>query len=392
MNIVITVEHFDPNKGYLEYYLATELAELGHKVSIFTFRQNHETIQRKFKDGFHVIRLSHIAELNSIHIPSLKELIFIIKFIKKEKPDIIHCQPLFSPLSLYFIFWKYIYNYRITGSLITGVSSNWSIIKSVLFSLTKLSIKLVKKKIDVFFVKNKGYGSIVSKSYGILLKDLVIIPLGAKKTLFQFDSKSRKLLRKYLNLSNDDVVVVYSGKLIPSKEIDILIKAIKPIIKQNQKVKLMIIGKGEECYEEYLHNLVSQLKISNNVIFHPLVHRTDLPNFYSAGDIAVWPGTPSISIIEAASNSLPLIIQKNPVSIYKVEYGNGFVYKKGDVDELSGYLEILINDAKLRQEMGKRSRLLVEKKLNWDNIAQLYLNAYKGALDSVPEVDALIGK
>jgi hypothetical protein len=36
MKIVNTIDNFDPNKGYLEYYLARELTKLGNKVYVLS--------------------------------------------------------------------------------------------------------------------------------------------------------------------------------------------------------------------------------------------------------------------------------------------------------------------------------------------------------------------
>jgi glycosyltransferase involved in cell wall biosynthesis len=146
-------------------------------------------------------------------------------------------------------------------------------------------------------------------------------------------------------------------------------------------VKLLVIGEGKSFYIEYLEKLISNLRISDNVIFYPWVKRTILPSFYSASDIGVWPGLSSISIVEAASTGLPIIIASYPVETFALENENGFAFKLGNVKELRKCLEILIYNDKLRKEMGRRSRLLVEQKLNWKAITTQYLNAYNLALN-----------
>jgi len=376
MRIVITVEDFNPDKGYLEYYLAKELANSNHEVIVFTYASDKFFSRKKLDKNFDVIYIPYIFRINSFHLPSIRSIVYIINFIKAERPEIIHCQPIFSPLSLIFIAWKNLYEYEIVGSILTQLPTHWNTKKKILFGFTKLIIDFVKKKVDIVFVKTKELGELISQSYGIPSQKFRSIPLGADEKLFKFDPKARALLRKELNLSENDIIVVYSGKIIPSKDIDILIRAIAPIIAQNHKVKLLIIGKGEPSYISYLKSLINNLKIPNNVIFYPWVHRTKLPAFYSASDIAVWPGLSSISIIEAASTGLPLIIARYPVEIYAIEYGNGFAFKRGDINGLRRYLEILIYNDDLRKNMANKSRQLVEQKLNWKNIALLYSGAY----------------
>ncbi|MEM2180845.1 MAG: glycosyltransferase family 4 protein [Nitrososphaeria archaeon] len=377
MRIVITVEQFDPDKGYLEYYLARELTELGHEVYIFTFGWNKTLSTIMLKEGFQVISIPYIGMINGYHIPGPRGVAYIIEFIKKEKPDIIHCQPLYSPLSLVFISFRWLSKYRVVGSLITGEYLVNSVVKNLLYILVKILVEhYLKNKVALFFSKSGELKKVLLRLFNIPSQKIDVIPLGADPKLFKFDMVARRKVRSLLGLSDEDIVVVYSGKIILSKELDVLINAIAPIIKKNSKVKLLIIGKGDMLYIKYLKELCFNLGILNNVIFHQWVHRTKLPEIYSASDIAVWPGMPSISIVEAASVGLPVIIKRSPIEKYAIEYENGFAFEKGNVNELNKYLEVLISDKELRREMSHKSRLLVEQKLNWKNIATQYLEAY----------------
>lgn len=381
MNIVITVEEFDPNKGYLEYYLSKELAKLGHRAFVFTFGWSKKIQRTNLKEGFEVFRVPYILFKNGYHIPSLNGIIYIIKFIKMLKPDIIHCQPLFSPLSLFFISLSPLFHYKIVGSLTSQEFLINSTIKKLLFYLLKLVTRhYIKNKSELIFVKTYGFLKWLKQMFNIPSQMFRIIPLGADSELFKFNATARRRVRSLLGLSNDDTVIVYSGKIIPIKRLELLITALSPIIKHNKKVKLLIIGKGEKNYIEYLKSLISTLKISENIIFHPWVNRTKLPELYSASDIAVWPGLSSISIVEAASTSLPVIIEKASVEKFALEYGNGFEFERGNVLQLRKYLEILIYNEALRKEMGRKSRNLIERKLNWKTITKTYENAYFHAL------------
>lgn len=381
MKIVITVEEFDPNKGYLEYYLARELTKLGHKVFVFTFGWSKSVLEMTLKEGFKVISVPYIAVMRNYHVPSFKGTAYTVKFIKTEKPDVVHCQPLFSPISLLFISSQRLSKYRIVGSLMTGEYSISSAIKKLQYNFIKMIVEnYINNKRDLFFALSDGWKKVITRLFNIPHQKITIIPLGADSELFRSNLAARTKIRNLLGLSDEEVVVVYSGKIITSKELDVLIKAIAPIMRQNRKVKLLIVGKGDPSYIGYLKELCLSLKISKNVIFHSWVHRTKLPSIYSASDIAVWPGGPSISIFEAASAGLPVIAKRSLITLFAIEYENGFLFKRGDVNELSEYLRVLIENGKLRKEMGLRSRLLVEQKLNWRTIAIQYLDAYEHAL------------
>jgi glycosyltransferase involved in cell wall biosynthesis len=387
MKIVITVEEFDPSKGYLEYYLARELTKLGHRVYVFTFGWSKTLLRKMLDEGFEVISIPHIALVNNYHIPSLSGIRYVTSFIKAQKPDILHGQPLFSPLSLLFTCCQRFFHFKIVGSLVTQRFTVDKLTKKILYSLVRIVItRHLKNKSERIFVKSHGLKNMSATLFNLPRRKLRIIPLGVDPELFSFDAKARREVRKRLGLQNDDVVVVYSGKIAPRKDLDILIEALAPLITRDPKVKLLIVGKGNPSYVEYLRTLTSTYEIPKNVLFHPWVHRTRLPAFYSASDIAVWPGTSSISIVEAASVGLPVVIARSPVEIYAIQNENGFAFKRGNIHELRKFLETLIYNHTLREQMSHRSRSLAEQKLNWKAIAVQYRDAYVGVLKNVNRI------
>ena len=386
MKLAIIVENFHQNKKYLEYFLALELTNLGHKVYILTFNGKKTFSRIILKEGFEVVNIPCLVLVHPYHLPTLRGVECLFSFLKVEKPDIIHCQPLGSPLSLIFTAWKRFFNYKIVGSIQTQLNlvfSPWGLKKKLLFSLSKFVIaNYVKKRCEILFAKNIELANLLSRSYSLPIDKFRIIPLGSDPEVFKFDSKARVQLRKKLGFSETDVVLVYSGKIHSSKGLDVLVRALAPIAIRKDNVKLLIIGKGDPLFIKYLKTLISNCEIENNVIFHPWVNSAALPSFYSASDIGVWSGLSSISIVDAASTGLPLIIARYPVETFAIENGNGFAFEIGNVGELHKYLELLIYDSKLREEMGRKSRLLVEQKLNWKKITMQYLNAYNDVLKS----------
>jgi len=378
MNIVFVEEHFRPNKGYIEYYLPRELAKLNNDITVISSKKVKRITELTI-DNFRVIYIPTWFSLHSqsYHFFRPREVSNIHKIIKEISPEVVYCYLLFSPLPLLFMKYERMFNYKIVGNIVTQEYSLSSIINKIGFSFFKIIInQYVKNKVKLVFAKTNEVKDLLIRVYDIPPEKICIMPLGADPDLFKFNPVARGRIRALLGLSREDIVVVYSGKINPIKEIGILIKALAPIIKKNDKVKLLIIGEGDPLYIAYLKKLILKLKISNNVIFNSWVHRTVLPDFYSASDIAVWPGLSSISIVEAASTGLPVIIKQSPIEKYALENNNGFIFERGNIEDLRKYLKILIYDEELRKEMGNKSRLLVEQKLNWRAIAKRYLNVF----------------
>jgi len=376
LKIVIVVEKFNPNKGYLEYYLARELTKLGQKVYILTFGWNRNILRKKFEEGFEMVSLPYIGIINGLHIPNLAGIIYIIKFLRREKPDIIHCQPIFSPTSLLIVRLKDLFHYRCVGSILTGEFDLRSMVKKFLFKLSIATVRLVKNKIDYFFALNKNVALYLSRIFAIPLERIEIIPLGVDVELFKYNEAERISVRKRLGIGLDDVVICYTGRLIPTKQVEVIMESLRILVTNFPKIKFLVIGDGDKNYLQYLKEHALRLHIENRVIFHPAVHRKYLPSFYSACDIAVWPAAPSISIFEAASVGLPIISGSRFFYEDLEKYNVGYIIRRGDVLKLTQILNQLITDGNLRKKISDDCRHLVRTKFNWRTIAMEYHNAY----------------
>ena len=382
MKIMLVVEQFDPNRGYLEYYLARKLVKLGHKVYILTFEWNKNILRRVTEDGFEIISLPYIGIMHGFHMPYPAGIIYVIGFLKREKPNIVHCQPVFSPISLLLIRLKDLFHYKCVGSLITGEYHLNNVFNKILFKLSIIAFLLIKSKVDRFFALNNNVALYINNTYGIPYEKIEVIPLGADVELFKYNVIERVSIRKKLGIGSDDIVICYTGRLLPSKQVDILMKALAPITKNNSRVKLLIVGGGDKAYLKYLEEYASKLQIQRNVIFHPTVHRKQLSSFYSASDIAVWPAAPSTSILEAAAVGLPVISGSRFFYEELEKCEMGYVIKRGSASELTQVLNQLILDEDLRRRISYNCRYLATTEFDSKRVAKRYCNAYLKALQA----------
>ena len=282
MKLVIIVEEFDIDKEYLEYHLAKELTREGHTIYIFTFGSDNR-IESSNSKNFQVIRLAALLSLYGYHFPSPKSLRYINEFLENERPDIVHCQPIDTPLALYFLSLQRRFNYRIVGSIMSQLNlifSPWNIVKKILFPISKIVIaRYAARRTDVLFAKTNGLAKVISRSYGVPKEKFRIIPLGTNPDQYKFDPSARSLLRKQLGIAEDCVLIGYSGKIDSTKGLDLLIRALPTIASEKMKVKLLIMGSGDSSYIEYLKQLAKELKVPHNIIFHSWVQKAMLPKY-----------------------------------------------------------------------------------------------------------------
>lgn len=289
----------------------------------------------------------------------------IIKELNKNKYDaiIIHGWNYFTHI-LTIIFSKILK----TKIMIRGDNSYSSEIKKPLFKrmLKRILFKyFIFKLIDIFLYigeENKKF----YRYYGVPENKLFFVPYSVDNERFgkvYEDLKDkRKELRRKMNLPEDFIIILFVGKLIHKKRPFDLLKAFEKI--DNEKIMLLFVGEGylRESLENYVKN--NNLK---NVIFAGFKNQSEIPYYYLISDLFVLPSgmgeTWGLVVNEAMNFELPIIVS-DLVGCSKdlVKHGeNGFIFKPGDVDALSRYLDILIKDADLRKNMGKKSLEMIKK-------------------------------
>src|SRR4030042_6817711 len=96
-------------------------------------------------------------------------------------------------------------------------------------------------------------------------------------------SIDRNKKRKEIGLKKEDIVVISVGRLVKMKGHSRLISTGKNIVKQNGKIRFVIVGDGQERKE--LEAMTVDEGISGNVIFTG--HRDDVPELLLMSDIFV---------------------------------------------------------------------------------------------------------
>jgi glycosyltransferase involved in cell wall biosynthesis len=389
MRIVHLTSYFVPKMGYSENYLPKEEKKLGNEVFIITssvlispsgYRVESRTEARMksisfedfFYDGVLVRRLPVLCSYGRF---------FLLKGIARSliefKPDIVFLE--FANInSLFVLIFKTVLRYKIVATCGMPVNKlGQSALKRLAYEIFRNCIApIFSKLVDVFVEATPENAERDSKELHINPHKIYFIPLGADTNLLKRDESKRKQTREILGIRENEIVYIYSGKLTKEKGIEMLINVFGRLMKSHKKAKLLIIGNGRRDFLNEIKQRVFNDGIDKSVIFHCFVPHDMLPSFYSAADVAIWPGSPSISIQEAISSGLPVIIRKSGHTIHLLEYSNGFSFNDLNVEELCALMEKLYVDSRLRKKMGMMSRKLAEDKLDWRVIAKKINDLY----------------
>jgi glycosyltransferase involved in cell wall biosynthesis len=141
---------------------------------------------------------------------------------------------------------------------------------------------------------------------------LVRIPNSVDAQLFRpVDASARGLLRDRLGLPRERPVAVFTGRLVTTKGLPVLMRAWTRISAQNPDAMLVLVGSGgldmHNCEAE-LHAYVAAHDLESSVLFTGAV--TNVHEYLQAADLFVFPSEREafgISVIEAMACGLPIV-------------------------------------------------------------------------------------
>lgn len=388
MRIVHVIDYISPQLGYQETYLAKEQKRLGHSVTVITsdryfpFPHYQETVgsilgsrivgvKEGTEDGIYIKRLPILFE-----VFTRCWIVGLIEKLTELHPDAIHIHSVSSLNAVRIAYAKKRFpNTNIIcddHSHYSVISGHWS--KKIFYVLFKIFFgTLLTSHIDAFVAITNETKKIMRSILGIE-KDITVIELGVDTNIFRFDKAKRLSLRKKFHITGSDFVMIYTGKIIPDKGVDVLVKAFCFI--RAPHTKLLIVGNGEEKYTQMLKEIVSRSGRENDVIWVPMVRPFELFTYYSASDLGIWPKQESISMIEAMSCDLPVLV-KYSVSMKERIKNCGYMYNEGECEDLMRKIRFIMHQSRnIRIRVGKMGRILVQQEYSWTIIAKKFLTIY----------------
>lgn len=167
-----------------------------------------------------------------------------------------------------------------------------------------------------------------------------------------------KMPSKLSKLDSKNLVAI--GRLSKEKGFDDLLKLFKKISIKHPDWKLNIVGDGME--KNNLLDLAKELKLGDKVVFHGYQNKDYINNILLESSIYVMTShTESFGLvlIEAMSYGVPCISYTSAQGATEIisDGETGYLIKNRSEDEMIEKIELLIENEKLRNKLGKNARL-----------------------------------
>jgi glycosyltransferase involved in cell wall biosynthesis len=209
---------------------------------------------------------------------------------------------------------------------------------------------------------------------GVEPKKIAIAPLGVDTELFRpvttgADAAERDELRAELGIAHDDTLLIYTGQFTAGKNPLLLAHATARLRHAGGKVRALFIGNGPQADE---------IRAVPGSIVKAFMPNADLPRYYRAAEVGVWPTQESTSMLDAAACGLPIVVNHTLQAVERID-GNGLQYRLNDLSDLVAVLTRL-QDPGLRTTLGRTGALRMEQQFSWRDLAARRLADYQAAV------------
>ena len=174
-------------------------------------------------------------------------------------------------------------------------------------------------------------------------------------------------------------IVLFVGRLVPYKGVDVLLRALRGI-----EATTLLVGAGP--LRTVLETQARELRLSR-VRFLGEVSDTELTALYHAADLFVLPSVTraeafGVVQLEAMACGVPVVSTDLPSGVPWVNQHDrtGLVVPPGDADGLCQALLALLTDRPRREALGRYARARVEREFTLARMAQLTSGLYRDVL------------
>lgn len=169
----------------------------------------------------------------------------------------------------------------------------------------ELADTLAVKRADCVIVVSHDAYDFYRAKYPGLKEKFVYVPTFVDDELF-YPRADRVILRQNLGLAPDEVVVMYAGRFVPEKGLDLLLAAFRELERAYDKLKLVLVGDGP--LRGLLQDSINA-GVSNVYLWGPCAHYA-MPQIVSCADLLVLPSlfeaTPLV-VLEALACGVPVV-------------------------------------------------------------------------------------
>jgi glycosyltransferase involved in cell wall biosynthesis len=367
---------FDPHAGGVEAYvrrLTEELARRGHEVTVLTSRYEKALPVEEHRNGYRIVRSRTLGVLFDTPIDTGTR-----RLVRTIPADVahIHYPP---PLTSYFatrglagrsvpICLTYhcdLYRPGPVGRLLTALYEG-------------LFLPPTLDRAKRIVAHTRTYADTSTPLRG---RSVDVIPSAVDLDRFRPDVDGAAV-RARLGLGGKRVIL-FTGRLVPHKGVDQILRALALL---PDDVALVVVGRGPRL--DALVGLARRLGLEGRVRFCPSVGDAELPAYFRAADLFVFPSRNrlegfGLAVAEAMASGLPVVVADMPGVREVIEPGvEGLLADPLLLSDLAEKVRDLLDDPGRRASMGAAARRRAEARYGVGTVVDALVSLYGSLIEA----------
>ncbi|BBG65152.1 glycosyltransferase [Hydrogenimonas sp.] len=194
------------------------------------------------------------------------------------------------------------------------------------------------------------------RRYGMKEDNIFLMPMMVNNKKFFFNGTHK----------NKPFTFLFVGRIIPLKQIDLLIESFLSNFANNENAVLKIVGGGK-----LLTGLKKKYDNHSNIIFTGPKFGKDLVNEYHSSNVLVLPSEREqwgLVVNEALAAGLPVIASEEVGAIFDLidKRDTGYIFSFEPKDDLANKMKLIYDDKNLYEKMSKNASKLMQEYWNYD--------------------------
>lgn len=364
---IIMIGPVYPYKGGISHYTGLMCRELAkrHDVEMISYKMQYPKFlfhkeQRDYSnDSFKIEGVKYL-----LHTANPFNIIRTARYIRRKKPDLVIIQwwhPYFAPC--YFLLTRFMGRQNV-------VFVCHNVFPHERFPLDKLLTGLALNNGSHFIVHAAEEAKELTKIQPN--PDYVVTPHPTYHA-FCFEGMSRERARERLHIGEEERILLFFGYVREYKGLKYLLRAMPEISREDEKVKLWVVGEFGSDKEDYL-KLIRELGIEDRVrVQDSYTPDREVEKYFAAADLVVLPYTSATQsgIAQIAYGfTKPVVVTDVGGLPDVVEDGKtGYVVEPGKPEALAGAVVRFF-----REEQAQRMKKNIEKdayRFSWERMGEV---------------------
>jgi len=248
-------------------------------------------------------------------------------------------------------------------------------------SNSSIICKLIYKLTDRIITHNEFSKSEIINVNGNLSSCIFIVPHGNYTPFIniQYDKEKSK---EQLGIPNNRRILLFFGMIKKVKGLEILLSALKGIIKQNPDVLLVIAGKPWENDFSTYQEIIDENNLSEYILLHTkFIPQEDVEHYYCASDLVVLPYKKiyqsGVLMMTLSYERPALVSDLPPIKEIISNNVNGFLFKTENACDLTAKLNSILGNEGCMEKVRVKGTELINTKYDWGEIGRQTKEAYQ---------------